>query len=35
MFAFLELSDRFDYNPTDFCFAFKDFTGAPVDVSVQ
>jgi ubiquitin carboxyl-terminal hydrolase 34 len=35
MFASLELSDRVDYNPTDFCFAFKDFTGTPVDVTVQ
>lgn len=35
MFAFLECSDRLDYNPSDFCFAFKDFSGQPVDVSIQ
>jgi len=35
MFGFLELTDRRDYNPHEFCFAFKDFTGAPVNVSEQ
>lgn len=35
MFGFLELSDRQDYNPYEFCFSFKDYTGAPVNVSVQ
>lgn len=35
MFGFLELSDRQDYNPYEFCFSFKDYTGSPVNVSVQ
>lgn len=35
MFAFLEVSDRMDYNPQGFCFAFKDFQGNPVNVSIQ
>ena len=35
MFAFLELTDRQDYNPFEFCFSFKDFSGEPVNVSVQ
>ena len=35
MFGFLELSDRQDYNPHEFCFAFKDFQGNPVNVSIQ
>jgi ubiquitin carboxyl-terminal hydrolase 34 len=29
------LSDRLDYNPSDFCFSFKDYTGMPVDLNVQ
>jgi len=35
MFGFLELSDRQDYNPHEFCFSFKDFAGQPVNVSIQ
>ena len=35
MFGFLELSDRMDYNPLEFCFAFKDFQGLPVNVCIQ
>ena len=35
MFGYLELSDRQDYNPYEFCFSFKDYTGNPVNVSVQ
>ncbi|KAL4448730.1 hypothetical protein ABPG74_012819 [Tetrahymena malaccensis] len=35
MFAFLDLSDRQDYNPVGFCFSFKDFSGNPVNVGVQ
>jgi ubiquitin carboxyl-terminal hydrolase 34 len=31
----LLLSDRLDYNPSDFCFSFKDYTGMPVDLNVQ
>jgi ubiquitin carboxyl-terminal hydrolase 34 len=35
MFSYLDLSDRVDYNPFEFCFSFKDFTGDPVNVLVQ
>ncbi len=35
MFGFLDLTDRQDYNPSDFCFSFKDFSGQPVKTSVQ
>ena len=35
MFGSLELSDRRDYNPQEFCFAFKDFSGQPINVSEQ
>ena len=35
MFGFLDLTDRQDYDPSDFCFSFKDFNGQPVKVSVQ
>lgn len=35
MFGFLELTDRSDYNPHEFCFSFKDGGGNPVNVSVQ
>ena len=35
MFAFLQLSDRVDYNPFEFCFSFKDPFGQSVNVGVQ
>jgi ubiquitin C-terminal hydrolase len=35
MFTFLELSDRVSYNPSDFCFAFKDFTGRRTNLTQQ
>lgn len=35
MFGNLELTERQDYTPDDFCFAFKDFEGQPVNVSIQ
>ena len=35
MFGILELTDRQDYNPYDFCFSFKDFNNLPVNVSIQ
>ena len=35
MFAFLELSERQSYNPSAFCYAFKDFDGNPTNTSVQ
>jgi hypothetical protein len=33
--SFLELSERQDYNPKDFCFSFKDFDGRPTNVRIQ
>ncbi len=33
--AHLELSDRSDYNPFEFCFAFKDFEGNPTNTAEQ
>lgn len=35
MFANLELTERQEFNPDDFCFAFKDIEGNPVNVSIQ
>lgn len=35
MFTFLELSERIDYNPVEFCYSFKDFQNQPVNVSIQ
>ena len=35
MFGFLDLTDRQDYNPSDFCFSYKDFDGQPVKTGVQ
>jgi ubiquitin carboxyl-terminal hydrolase 34 len=35
LFAYLDYSDRPDYNPFRFCFAFKDYTGQPVNVAIQ
>ena len=35
IFTFLELSDRQDYKPQEFCFSFKDYTGQPVNLAVQ
>lgn len=33
--AHLELSERQDYNPYDFTFAFKDFEGNPTNLGEQ
>ena len=33
--AHLELSERSDYNPFEFCFAFKDLDGNPTNTSEQ
>lgn len=33
--AHLELSERQDYNPFEFCFAFKDLDGVPTNTSEQ
>lgn len=35
MFANLELTEKQEYNPDEFCFAFKDFEGQPINVTVQ
>ena len=35
MFSYLDLSDRDDYNPSGFCFSFKDWDGNPINVSIQ
>ena len=35
LFAHLELSERMDYNPFGFCFAFKEFDGAPTNTAEQ
>ena len=33
--AHLELSERSDYNPFEFCFAFKEFDGNPTNTGEQ
>jgi ubiquitin C-terminal hydrolase len=35
MMAYLDVSDRKDFNPVEFCFAYKDHTGEPTNVSIQ
>ena len=35
LFVFLELTDRQDYNPFEFCFSFKDYAGQPVNCLIQ
>jgi ubiquitin C-terminal hydrolase len=35
MFTYLELTQRNEYNPIDFCHAFKDLDGNPTNVSIQ
>ena len=35
MFSFLQLTDRQEYNPVEFCFAFKELGGNPTNVRVQ
>ena len=35
MVSHLELSNRSDYNPVEFCFSFKDMDGLPTNTSVQ
>lgn len=34
MFSFLEMSDRSDYNPIDFCYTFKDYNQEPVNTVI-
>ena len=35
LFGHLELSERVDYNPIEFCFSFKEMDGTPTNTSVQ
>ena len=35
LFAFLDGTERGDYNPIDFCYSFKDSSGEPINVCVQ
>ena len=35
LFGYLEITDRHAYNPSSFCFAFKDSAGNPTNVSIQ
>lgn len=35
MTGFLELSERMEYNPREFCFSFKDYSGQPTNVRIQ
>ncbi len=35
LMAHLELSERTDFNPFEFCFAFKDFEGNPTNTGEQ
>lgn len=35
LIAHLELSERSDYNPKEFCFAFKEFDGSPTNTAEQ
>jgi ubiquitin carboxyl-terminal hydrolase 34 len=35
MFSYLELTEKQDYSPEDFCTSFKDFEGNAVNVLVQ
>jgi len=35
LMAHLELSERYDYNPFEFCFAFKDLDGNPTNTGEQ
>lgn len=35
IFAYLELTERQDFKPDKFCFAFKDLDGQPTNISIQ
>jgi hypothetical protein len=35
LFAHLEVSERMDYNPFEFCYTFKDFDGQPTNTAEQ
>lgn len=34
MYGYLELSERQAYDPTEFCFTFKDFEGNPTNTAL-
>jgi hypothetical protein len=33
--SFLKYSHKGAYNPRDFCEAFRDFEGKPIDINIQ
>ncbi len=35
LLGFLELSERQEYNPREFCFSFKDYSGQPTNVRLH
>jgi len=35
MFGFLDITDRQSFDPTPFCFSFKDWDNKPVNVAIQ
>jgi hypothetical protein len=35
MYGFLDLSERHAFDPTEFCFSFKDFEGIPTNTAIQ
>ena len=35
LFSFLQMSDRQEYSPADFCYSFKDLGGRPTSVRAQ
>ena len=35
MFTFLDISNRIDYNPTDFCYSFKGLDGLATNIALQ
>ena len=35
LIAHLELSERNDFNPMQFCFSFKEFDGSPTNTAEQ
>jgi ubiquitin C-terminal hydrolase len=35
LYGFLELTDKQAYRPAGFCFAYKDYSGEPVNTSIQ
>jgi ubiquitin carboxyl-terminal hydrolase 34 len=35
MYGYLEISEKHAYDPTEFCFTFKDFDGNPTNTALQ